>query len=315
MKNILNILIIILSLVSCTEEFPIEFPNSKPKLVVEGVVTDQHGPNNVRLTLSKSTFAPQNPNDTIQDTWLLDGFEPVLGALVVISDNEGSIDTLVNSPDSIYNYNRNMEGNIVDSFKTINPKGHFLGYYQTSTLRGKVGNTYYLKIVWQGKEYTSSCFMPPVPKIDSLTYSFTHGATGKEDYYVPHIWFKDNPATENYYLFSTTGSGGVWARAVLSDENIKTNIVGLDVFKGESPDWWMNGYPSAGSFYKITMNSVTKEIFDYYKALISQFRNDGGVYTPSPASPPSNISNGALGYFRASAVQRVEDIMPYPSLK
>ncbi len=157
--------------------------------------------------------------------------------------------------------------------------------------------------------------MPPVPKIDSLTYSYTLGATGKDGYYIPHIWFKDNPATKDYYLFSTTGSGGVWARAVLSDENIRTNIVGLDVFKGKSPDWWMIGYPSAGSFYKITMNSVTKEIFDYYKALISQFRNDGGVYTPSPASLPSNISNEALGYFRASTIQTVKNIMPYFSEK
>jgi hypothetical protein len=315
MKSIINILIITLLLVSCTEEFPIEFPNNQPKLVVEGIVTDQPAPNYVRLTLSKSTFAPQNSNDSIQESWLFDGFEPVLGALVIISDNEGTIDTLVNARDSIYDYNRDMEGNIVDSFIIVNPKAHFLGYYQTSNLKGKAGNTYYLKIVWQDKEFTSSCFMSPVPKIDSLTYSFTQGAKGKDDYYIPHIWFKDNPATEDYYLFCTTGSGGVWARVVLSDENIKTTIVGLDVFKGESPDWWMHGYPSVGSFYKITMNSVTKEIFDYYKALISQFRNDGGVYTPSPASPPSNISNGALGYFRASAVQTVEDIMPYPSLK
>ena len=58
--------------------------------------------------------------------------------------------------------------------------------------------------------------------------------------------------------------------------------------------------------YFIEMHSLTKEGYDYYKVLIQMFKTDGGGYSPSPASPPTNMDNGALGFFRASAVNRVD---------
>jgi hypothetical protein len=65
-----------------------------------------------------------------------------------------------------------------------------------------------------------------------------------------------------------------------------------------------------GSDFEIKMYSVTKEAYDFYKALISQFRNDGGVYSPTPASAPTNIDNNALGFFRASAVNVIKGKVP-----
>jgi hypothetical protein len=309
MKYIFSLLIALCFLVSCTEQYEIEFDKKDPQLVVEGIITDQPGPYYVRLTLSKSTFESQDSNDTISETWLLDGFKPVVDALVIISDDKGGKDTLINPPDSIYGYLNGMDGSI-DSFITINPKGHFFGYYQTRNLRGKPGNTYSLMIKWHGKEYSSSCFMPPVPKIDSVTYSFTKGETGKSDYYIPHIWFKDNPNTKDYYLFRGVKGivNGITNGVTLSDEFINSQIEGLDIFKGIWSEYWLNSYPSPGMPYAIELNSITKEIYEYYNALIAQVRSDGGVYTPSPASPPSNIKGG-LGYFRASAVQTVEDLV------
>ena len=52
--------------------------------------------------------------------------------------------------------------------------------------------------------------------------------------------------------------------------------------------------------------TLTKEAYEYNRALIQQFRTDGGGYSPSPASPPTNLDNGALGFFRTSAVNRVD---------
>lgn len=85
----------------------------------------------------------------------------------------------------------------------------------------------------------------------------------------------------------------------------------MDVCKGVAPDYWMTAYPNVfdGKLhddYFIEMHSLTKEAYEYYKALIQQFRTDGGGYSPSPASPPTNLDNGALGFFRASAVNRVD---------
>jgi hypothetical protein len=305
-KRILYLLLLLVS--GCTEKYDFKFPEQEPKLVVEGIVTNGPGPHYVRLTLSKSSFE-MNYNDSAGYSQFNDGYIPVLDATITISDDTGNTDTLIHSPDSAYRYFYWDEAGIQkDSVMDFNPTAHVFGYYQTNSFLGVPGKTYFLKILWKGKEYNSSCYMPPVPEIDSVTYEFTTGAIGKSDFYIPKIWFKDNTATEDYYLFKTEGM--VWGRSVLSDVNIKSNITGLNVFQGETQQWWLNGYPWSGWVYRIEMSSITKEIFDYYQALIMQFRNDGGIYTPSPASPPTNITNGAQGYFRASSVQVVQDTMP-----
>lgn len=306
-KRIVFSLLILVS--GCTEKYDFKFPEQDANLVVEGIVTNGPGPHYVRLTLSKSTFE-LSYNDSTGYSQFNDGYIPVLDATITISDDSGNTDTLIHSPDSAYRYFYWDEAGILkDSVMDFNPTAHIFGFYQTNSFIGVPGNTYYLKILWKGKEYNSSCFMPPVPEIDSITYEFTRAAIiGKEDFYIPKIWFKDNPATKDYYLFKTGGL--VWGRSVLSDINIKSNITGLNVFQGETHEWWLNGYPWPGWVYQIEMSSITKEIYDYYQALIMQFRNDGGVYTPSPASPPTNISNGAQGYFSASSVQVVQDTMP-----
>ncbi len=311
MKNYSIVFLMIVFLFGCKDEYDFKLADQSPKLVVEGIITDGPGPYYVRLTLSQSTYT----TDGLDSTHLYgvgDYFKPVLDAKVVISDNQGIIDTLRPCKDTFYiHHTWTFDGvnYISDSMLYFYPTAHIFGYYQTNSIVGVPGNTYNLKVLWNGAEYNSSCYMPAVPKIDSVTYEFTRGAIGKEDFYIPKIWFKDNPLTKDYYLFRTSG-GMAWGRSVLSDDNMKANISGLNVFQGETHSWWLNSYPWTGQAYSIEMSSITKEIYDYYQALIMQFRNDGGVYTPTPASPPTNITNGAFGYFRASAVQMVHDTMP-----
>ena len=184
-----------------------------------------------------------------------------------------------------------------------------LGYYKTTKLKGIAGHTYTLTIKWQGREYHSTSYMPPVTDIDSVHFNFTKGEVGKEDYNIPLLYFKEPQNERNYYLFITPGNNSVWPYSVLSDEYLKPYVNGLDVCKGISPEYWMTAYPDAyTSYYFIEMHSLTKEGYDYYKALLQQFRTDGGAYSPTPATPPGNIDNGALGFFKTSAVNRVEFI-------
>lgn len=309
MKNAALYLLLII-LCSCSEEYDFKFPDQVSKLVVEGIVTNGPGPHYVRLTMSKTAFE-LSYNDSLGHDVYDNGYTPVLDATVIISDNHGATDTLSPCKDTYYNYYTWSPDGLIfysDSIMEFYPKAHIYGYYQTNSLFGLPGNIYYLKILWKGIEFNSTCYMPPVPEIDSVTYEYTLGVTGKSDFYIPEIWFKDNPVTEDYYLFKTEGVA--WGRSVLSDVNIKSNVAGLNVFQGETHEWWRNNYPWPGQSFRIEMSSITKEIYNYYQALIMQFRNDGGVYTPSPASPPTNITNGAQGYFSASSVLVVQDTMP-----
>jgi len=66
-----------------------------------------------------------------------------------------------------------------------------------------------------------------------------------------------------------------------------------------------------GDSIHVTMSSLSSNAYNYYKNLIEQFENDGGAYKPTPASPPTNISNGGLGFFRASSVVEAKTIIKY----
>lgn len=316
MKNALY-LIVILVLSSCIEKFQVDFPDNKPKLVVESALLNIDTVNYVKLSLSKAVFSGLESDTTFG---VNNKFKPISDAQISVSDNMGNVYKFLGGADSIYYHRRIFNSNLNkwenDSILAPSEKPLSKGYYSSVKLKITQGNTYFLNIQWHGQEYKSSCYVPFVPKIDTVKFKFTNGKTGKDNYYIPYLWFKDNPNTVDYYLFKTNfGGGTVWSRVILSDEFLKTEINGIDVFKGEAIDYWRNAYPTSAAYgqtYRIEMHAITKEIYDYYKVLITQFRNDGGIYTPSPASPPSNISNGALGFFRASAVQLAEDIMSYP---
>ena len=147
--------------------------------------------------------------------------------------------------------------------------------------------------------------MPSVPSIDSVHFVFTKGDIGKGDYYIPLIYFEQLKNEHNYYLFVTQGNNRVWPYSILNGAYLKEYVNGLDVFKGESVDYWMTAYPDITNDYFIEMHSLTEEAYQFYKALLQQFRNDGGMYSPSPGSPLGNIDNGALGFFKVSAVNRL----------
>jgi hypothetical protein len=294
-----------LSVIACTERLDLTTPLDS-RLVVEGLITNEPGPYYIRLMLSKNKLSFNYMTDTAYHQ--TSGFKSIIDALVIVSDNSGLSDTLIYPPDDLPWYFRDSTGNILDTFSNSNLFAHKIGYYQTTKIKGTIRNTYNLKIIWNKKEYHASCYMPSLPAVDSINYKLDPGLPGKSSFFVPHIYFKDPPNEKNYYLFEFGGMA--WGYSVLNDEFLNGYVNGLDVFKGETSDWWINSYPWAGEDYIIHMYSITEEGYNYYKALISQFKNDGGSYSPSPASPPTNIDNGALGFFRASAVNVIKGRMP-----
>ena len=52
-----------------------------------------------------------------------------------------------------------------------------------------------------------------------------------------------------------------------------------------------------GDKIHVEMQSIDNNVFTYYSALLQISGGNGGTATPT--NPPSNISNGALGYFSA----------------
>ena len=73
-------------LTGCQKVVSIDLNNANPRLVIEGIVTDQPGQYSVKLSMSGDYFAPSIY------------FPPVSNALIVLADNFGQTDTLKETP-------------------------------------------------------------------------------------------------------------------------------------------------------------------------------------------------------------------------
>ncbi len=130
MKKIIFYISIICICISCQKVIELDLPNSEPKIVIEGYVTDKAGPYTVKITNSVK-YSASNV------------YTPITDATVVISDNTGQVDTL--------KYASN-------------------GEYKTKKLVGKEGNTYTLTVVSNNKTYTAVSKMPYKVNLDTIRF-------------------------------------------------------------------------------------------------------------------------------------------------
>jgi|APCry1669188910_1035180.scaffolds.fasta_scaffold04364_2 Domain of unknown function (DUF4249) len=311
MRNLFIAFIFLIVAYSCTKEYDLQIKSNQAGIVVDGTITNQKGPYLIRLTKSrfKLHFEQRaNASDTSYSyTTSDDGVIAIQDAEVYITDKNTSFtDTLEKCPTGKWVHYKDPNSDFVKSYFFVADTSIIMGYYKTTKIKGIPGHTYALTIKWENQEYHAESYMPIVPALDSVQFKLVKGDIGKDDHNIPLIYFKEPLNERNYYLFKTQAVYG-WPYSILSDEYLGSYVNGLDVCKGVTPDYWLTNYPydHTGSYF-IEIHSITREAYEYYKALIQQFKTDGGGYSPSPASPPTNLDNGALGFFRASAVNRVD---------
>lgn len=131
-----------LFLVSCEKEISIDLNSKDPKIVIEGIITDQTMPYSVKISQTVNFI---DSND----------FPPVINALVIIKDNVGVVDTL---------------------------KQQVPGTYITNRIVGKSGVKYDLYVKVNGNEYFATSTMPQKIKLDDLIFNLSSNPTGKESY-------------------------------------------------------------------------------------------------------------------------------------
>ncbi len=167
-----------------------------------------------------------------------------------------------------------------------------------------------MSVVHRGIEYVAYDYMMEVPSIDSISFINEIKEAGGPTYFMPTIYFKEPQNQSNNYLFQLIDryddrfqlSNRVWRYSILSDKTLEPYVKGLQIDDGASPDGHAFYPISIGDTLTVRMSSLSLGAFKYFESLIKQFEYDGGAYKPSPASPPTNLSNGALGFFRASSI-------------
>ena len=159
--------------------------------------------------------------------------------------------------------------------------------------------------------YRAETRMLATPPIDSISY-YLYTKPGKYAQVVPQIYFLEPKDEKNYYLFQLCSSyrdgysqpyhcsGWGWNYSVLSDEFLPEQVKGLTIDDGASHIKYMEHYPpfDYNLAVRVQMYTIDYTTFVFYKGLTEQFNNDGGAFSPTPATPRGNIK-GAVGLFRA----------------
>lgn len=246
-----------LLLFSCNKEEIIELDLSSAPVqyVIEGCVTDEARPYSVRITQSVNF---DQPND----------FPAVHGALVIISDNAGQMDTLVEkSP----------------------------GWYETPEVKsGVYGRTYTLQVWINGNLFTAKSTMPHVVPFDDL--SAINLPFGGENSLVLMPLFKDPAGLGNNYQFVQSNNGKRQPYIFVMDDrnNDGSQISNLLI----APDLKTN----IGDTITVEMRNIDRATYKYFVALDAS--NGNGPNASVPANPDNNFEGACLGYFSAYTVQR-----------
>ncbi|MBT2623545.1 MULTISPECIES: DUF4249 domain-containing protein [Chryseobacterium] len=211
-------------------------------------------------------------------------YPAVTNAEVIVSDNTGQTETLQYIGD---------------------------GKYQTNAFTGVSGRTYSLKIQAEGKQYTAQSTMPAAVDFEGLKQdSFVFGGTTT---FTLLPIFTDPIALGNRYLFTFTVNNKPKKTFNVFSDNVNNGLPNqrplfLPNDDGDDPD---DVLVVVGDTIHVEMQSIDNNVFTYYSALL-QIMDDGGAGV-TPANPPSNINNGALGYFSAHTLSKRDFVIQQPN--
>ncbi len=259
-KYILLILISLSELIifpGCQKIVNVDLNEAAPRIVIEGLIYDHRGPYTVSISRSGSYF-----NQPVLAT--------VSDARVIISDNNGIVDTLLKAKP---------------------------GLYVTSLTRGIPGKSYTLDVISDGIEYTATTTMYSHVNIDSLNLvkdqfqGFDIGENGNNLHLEIHCYFRD-PFEKNFYRIR-----------VFKNDSINTGSYRLfdDQYTNGEETELRVANATAGDTFRVELLSLDSKTYEYYRTLADLLYTNP-FFGSTPANPNNNISNGALGYFGACAV-------------
>ncbi len=256
----------VLQSVSCYKKvIDLDLNNISLPVVVRGSVTDSDGPHRVRISRPADYYNHQ------------DEYPPVTGAEVTIFDDAGNIDIL----------NETEEG-----------------LYETTSIKGVPGRTYFLKIKTGGDEYTASSKMPEAMEIDSLRFK---DESDYGNFYSLTCYFTDRAGIDDYCFFYVYVNNELRNEEiyVYSDEFSDGQLIKYDHFDEVSFN-----YNETASLVVYTFDKAMYECFSVLDNIMDQKDEYDDEEDPAQIlfnltdyNLPTNLSEGAVGYFGAFPVR------------
>jgi hypothetical protein len=278
------------TLSGCEDVIDLETETGPQQLVVDGWITNQAGPQTIRLSWSASYF-DNGPA------------KPVLGAQVTVTDDKGK----------------------VYKFEDLAGDGQYIWGKTNADTLAKIGRIYTLQIKNEADTYTALSEMKRVPTVDSIVYRKEklpfEPDKGPREGYVAQFYARDFIGEGDTYWIKPVVSG---KPAVEKAVNI--SIAYDAAFGSGAPSdglifilpiresLTIDSLYSAGASVGVELHSITNETFEFLKQVREQAAN-GGLFAVPNSNIKSNVKNvnpngvKALGFFSTSAVSRKETVI------
>lgn len=262
------ILFIYFLISSCSEIIDLDLNDAENnRLVVEGTITTEQKTHWIKLSRTSDYFINQPTNSE-------------LGAQVSISTDD-------------------------TTFYYIDPDND--GVYETDKeLSAKVEKTYTLHIqLSNGEQYSAESYLKPIHPMDSITYDYAKSDIPVDEgyFYFINVFVQEPEPVGDYYLWE------VFIDGKLESDTLRKKTFVSDEFVNGSyiADWSVyqieeSKITNDTTVIKLQMLSISKAEYEFKIAVLLETDFSGAGFNGPPANIPTNISNGAVGFFGASAV-------------
>lgn len=283
----------VLLLNSCTTVIDANLDMGPTQLSVDANLTDQPGPQTIRLTQTAAYFDNTTP-------------PAATSATVTVLDNTGKRYAFADSDND----------------------GYYIWQPNAKDTLGHIGRTYQLTIVYQNETYRASSVINRVPPIDSLIFVkrklnpisknegyraefYATDIAGGADYY--RIRFFRNGTLQNKPAnIITTQDGGFRSTTGVTDGLLFIAPIRRSI----NPD----SLYALNDKVNVELQSLTLDAFNFWQQFRTQITN-GGLFASPPANVPTNIINTnatgrkATGFFVTSAVRSLSATVAQPNLR
>ena len=185
----------------------------------------------------------------------------------------------------------------------------------TSAFLGELNHQYSLRIIAEGKEYSSTTTIPKVTKhLDSLWWKPAPPGNEPDEVEVM-VKATDPPGYGDYVRYFTKRNSEPFfagLNSVFDDQVIDGTTYNVQVERG-----WDRNINSGdrttffmkGDTVTLKLCNIDKATFDFWRTMEYSYSSIGNPFS-SPAKVLSNISGNALGYFGGYAAQTKTIIIP-----
>lgn len=166
----------------------------------------------------------------------------------------------------------------------------------------KAGETYELIVEWKENIFFAEALMLEPPSLDSLTYQFEEERPFRDKGYYIKAYGKIPFKEDNYYRIQ-----------IIENDTLKNDPQDYLLFDDTfGLAFFERGYELGYAFkandrVRIILYRMTREPYNYLSQLVGLLFSDGGLFSPPPQNPDSNIrvvsgESKVLGYFMVSPI-------------